>query len=125
MKLMLLIGAGSFLGGIFRYGLSRFIQEKMMTGFPWGTFCVNIIGCLIIGIVYALFEKNQLSVSARLFWATGICGGFTTFSAFSVETFTLMKNGQTFMAIGYIAGSICLGLLATVLGFVLIRSLGV
>jgi CrcB protein len=121
MKLILFVGIGSFLGGIFRYLLSQFIQTKFLSTFPFGTLSVNILGCLVIGFVFALSERTSLSPEWRLFLATGICGGFTTFSAFSSETFSMLRDGQLWYASAYVAASLILGILATFIGYSLPR----
>jgi len=121
MRILLLIGTGSFIGGVLRYALSQFIQTKFLSAFPFGTFAVNIIGCFAIGMVFALSEKTNMSPEMRLFLATGICGGFTTFSAFSNETFSLMRDGQLFYASAYITSSVLFGLLATFIGYSLLK----
>lgn len=121
MKIILLIGTGSFIGGVLRYSISQFVQTKFLSAFPFGTFAVNIIGCFAIGMVFALSEKTNMSPEMRLFLATGICGGFTTFSAFSNETFSLMRDGQLFYASAYITSSVLFGLLATFIGYSLLK----
>ncbi len=121
MKILLLIGTGSFIGGVLRYVLSQFIQTKSLATFPFGTLGVNIIGCFAIGIVFALSEKTNMSPEMRLFLATGICGGFTTFSAFSNETFSLMRDGQFFYASAYITSSVLFGVFATFIGYSLLK----
>jgi CrcB protein len=117
MKILLLIGTGSFIGGIFRHLLSQFIQTKLLSTFPFGTLVVNIIGCFAIGLVFALSERTNITLEQRVFFATGICGGFTTFSAFSNETFGLLRNGQFWYATVYIAASVLLGIFATFIGY--------
>jgi CrcB protein len=121
MQLILAIGAGSFIGGVCRYLLSLWIQAKVTTGFPFGTLIVNIIGCFCIGIVCGIFDKGQMSHEWRLFLATGVIGGFTTFSAFSVETFTLLREGHTGYALLYISASVFIGLLATYIAYILTK----
>jgi CrcB protein len=121
MRILLLIGTGSFIGGVLRYALSQFIQTKFLSAFTFGTLGVNIIGCFAIGIVFALSEKTNMSPEMRLFLATGICGGFTTFSAFSNETFSLMRDGQLFYASAYITSSVLFGLLATFIGYSILK----
>jgi CrcB protein len=121
MKILLLIGTGSFIGGVLRYSLSQFIQTKSLSAFPFGTLGVNIIGCFAIGLVFALSEKTNMSPEMRLFLATGICGGFTTFSAFSNETFGLMRDGQLFYASAYITSSVLFGVFATFIGYSLLK----
>ncbi|HUR31580.1 MAG TPA: fluoride efflux transporter CrcB [Saprospiraceae bacterium] len=121
MKILLIIGIGSFFGGMFRYLLSLFMISKWPGNFPIGTLIVNITGCLLIGILLGINSKINLSTELKLFLSTGLLGGFTTFSAFSVETITLMRNGQTGNAILYISCSIILGLAATFLGLLITR----
>lgn len=113
MRTVLLVGLGSFIGGVARYLLSLFIQNKAVNSFPYGTLTVNVFGCFLIGIVYGLFVRSGLSSEWRLFLATGILGGFTTFSTFSYESMTLMREGQAGTALLYIGFSLVLGLLAT------------
>jgi len=113
MRILLLIGTGGFIGSVLRYLTSLFIQEKFISAFPFGTLGVNVIGCFIIGIVFQLSEKGGLSYEWRLFLATGICGGFTTFSAFSTESISLLRDGQMLPAFLYIAASVFFGLAAT------------
>ncbi len=123
MRILLLIGAGGFIGSALRYLASQFIQNKFLSAFPFGTFGVNVLGCFAIGLIFALAEKGNLSAEWRLFLATGICGGFTTFSAFSIETISLMKDGQLAPAFIYIVASVALGLAATFLGIALVKFL--
>ncbi|SIT92293.1 fluoride efflux transporter CrcB [Pontibacter indicus] len=117
MKILLAIGAGSFIGGTCRYLLSQFIQTRTTIPFPLATLTVNIIGCLLIGVVFGLGAKGGITPEWRLFLATGILGGFTTFSAFSYETVHMLQNGQTSSAITYVLASVLVGLLATFAGF--------
>lgn len=121
MKLLLAIGLGSFLGGILRYLLTQFIQTKVPSIFPLGTLSVNIIGCFAIGVVFALAAKGNISKDWQIFLATGVLGGFTTYSAFSNETFGLLRDGQFWYAFAYIVASILLGLLATYLGYFILK----
>jgi len=116
MKSVVLVGVGSFVGGICRYLLSTLIQSKTAASFPYGTFAVNLIGCFIIGCLLGLSEKWQLNVEWRLLLITGLIGGFTTFSAFSVETHYLIKTGHISTAAIYIAGSVIFGIGLTFLG---------
>lgn len=116
MKLALIVGLGSFLGGISRYLASIFIQQKIPSSFPYGTFSVNLIGCFIIGCLFGLSERWQLSLELRLFFITGFLGGFTTFSAFSVEAHYLFKSGHSATGLVYIISSMVLGIGLTFLG---------
>jgi len=121
MKIILAIGTGSFIGGAGRYILSQIIQQKYISAFPWATFCVNIIGCLLIGIVFGISERGNINSEWRLFLATGVLGGFTTFSAFSNETFGLIRTGYYGYAVIYILASVLVGLLATWMGYALLK----
>ncbi len=113
MRLILFIGLGSFIGGISRYLITLFIHSKGFNAFPYGTLAVNVVGCFLIGIIYGISGRSGLSNEWRLFLATGVLGGFTTFSAFSYETISLMRDGQSGAALLYILCSVILGLLAT------------
>lgn len=114
-KNFLLVGLGGALGSMLRYAFYLAITVKQ---FPLATFAVNIIGSFIIGTVLALSLKNDLFLNNwKLFLATGICGGFTTFSAFSLENITLLQNEKYFIALVYIVSSIVLGIAAAWLGF--------
>ena len=124
MKLILAIGTGSFIGGILRYLLSHFIHTKFFSAFPFGTFFVNIVGCFFMGIVFAVADRNMLSNEWRLFLATGLLGGFTTFSAFSSEVLNLLRDGQLGYAALYATSSVILGLLATFVGVSIVRIIG-
>jgi CrcB protein len=121
MKLILLIGTGSFIGGVFRYLLSLLVQTKTATNFPLGTLIVNITGCFFIGIVLGIFDKGQMSHEWKMFLTTGFLGGFTTFSAFSGETFMLFREGYVSYALLYVLASVLLGLLATYMAYLLVK----
>ncbi len=123
MKILLLIGTGSFIGGILRYLLSQLIQVKTAGSFPYGTLTVNILGCFLIGLVFALVHKGGVSDEWKLFLTTGLLGGFTTFSAFSNETVMMLRESQYMPAAGYVSGSVLLGLAATFAGYALIRNI--
>jgi CrcB protein len=122
LKPILYIGAGGFLGSIARYGIQTVFSTKWPVIFPWGTFSVNIAGCLIIGLLVGLETRHQL-VDDPLKWLliTGFCGGFTTFSTYSLEGLGLLNQHQYGLFLGYTLGSVILGILATLLGFSLIR----
>ena len=116
MKIILVIGIGSFIGGISRYLLSLFIQNKFLSAFPFGTLGVNIMGCFLIGIIFGLTERGNFTMEWRLFLVTGFLGGFTTFSSFSNETVALLRDGQLLHAFTYVTSSVVIGLLATFTG---------
>jgi fluoride exporter len=122
MNNLLLIAIGGALGSVSRYGCQKWIYQIHPHPFPFGTFIVNISGCLVIGLIFGLSEKgNVMSPEWRLFLTTGFCGGFTTFSSFSLETLSLLREGEHTFALLYILLSVVLGLLAVYLGAYLIR----
>lgn len=115
---ILLIGTGGFFGSVMRYGTNEFFIKTFETNKPLGTFAVNIIGSLLIGIILGLFENGTLlSPNWKLFLAVGFCGGFTTFSSFALENLSLMQADAFFTSVLYIAASIVLGLAAVYAGF--------
>ena len=122
-KTLLLIGTGGFLGSTSRYLLARFIAHQWPSVFPYGTFVVNILGCLTIGLLMGFSFSNDLSASYRLFLAAGFCGGFTTFSTFSLELFEVYQKGQTGLALIYALVSIVFGFLAVGVGFWLTKGI--
>jgi fluoride exporter len=119
MKPLLIVAAGGALGSTARYLLSGFTLHH--TGnwrFPLGTFVVNVLGCLAVGVIGGLIVKHDtFSPNARLFLITGIAGGFTTFSAFGLETFYLLRRAEYLVAAGYVVSSVLLGLAVLLLGF--------
>ena len=124
MVKLLLVGAGSFLGGIARWTLSGLVHRWAGAGFPWGTLAVNVAGCFAIGAVLHLVEdRSLLGPDARLFLVVGILGGFTTFSAFGWETFELLRSGQLGLAMLNAGGSVAGGLAAVWLGRAALRAL--
>ena len=126
MEKILIVGVGSFLGGIARYGLSGLVQRLLGASFPYGTLAVNVVGCLLIGGVLHLVEDRAvLGPDARLFAAVGLIGGFTTFSAFGYETFALLRASDVWFAFLNVAGNVLLGLAAVWLGRTILRMAGV
>jgi len=116
-RLILIVGAGGFLGTVSRFLASRYIQNHSFSAFPYGTFLVNIIGCLLIGIFFGLSERgNLMSSDWRLFLTVGFCGGFTTFSTFANENIALLRDGSFLYFALYTSLSVFLGLLATYFG---------
>ena len=113
----LLVGAGGFVGAAARYLLGGAIHRWFPTPFPAGTFVINVSGCFAIGFLAVLAdERLALGPEARLFWTAGVLGGYTTFSAFGVETMTLARDGNPALAAANVVGQITLGLLAVWLG---------
>jgi CrcB protein len=122
LKAFTLVGIGGALGSIGRYLAAQYVQSRFVaSGFPYGTLIVNITGCFLIGLIYGFAAKTDILSEWRLFLVTGICGGYTTFSAFSYESITLLKNGDVVHFCIYIAASVLLGLLATLAPIVIFQ----
>lgn len=118
----MLVGAGGFIGSVARYLTTFFLMRAVPGIFPYGTFAVNILGCLAIGLVYGLSEKFAwFSPEWRLFIATGICGGYTTFSTFAYENIKLLQQGELMTFAWYSLSSFILSLVAVVVGLVLTK----
>lgn len=121
VKNILLVGLGSFVGGVLRYLISLLLRPSM-GGFPWGTFVVNIVGCLLIGALWgAMGRWPNFSSRISLLIGMGFCGGFTTFSTFSKESLALLQAGSYGLFSAYVFGSIAVGILAVTLGFMLAK----
>lgn len=117
------LGAG--LGGALRHGVNVGVARLLGMAFPFGTLTVNMVGSLLMGLIAGWFAfKGDASQSWRLFLTTGILGGFTTFSAFSLDTALLWERGATTAALGYVTSSVLLSILALFLGLWLVRQLG-
>ncbi len=121
-----LIFVGGGIGAALRHGVNVLSASLFGAAFPWGTFFVNVVGSLLIGIFagYFAFRSEAASQGLRLFLTTGILGGFTTFSAFSLDFAMLAERGELAQAAIYVAGSVALSLAAVFLGLYLVRSLG-
>ncbi len=122
IKNVLLVGLGGALGSIARYLFQRWMQMVFPQPFPLGTFGVNILGCFLIGIFWGMsFRSFDSNEAGKLFLMTGLCGGFTTFSAFTLEGVGLLKEQRTGLFFLYMAASVVLGLLATYAGMKISR----
>ena len=122
MKSFLLVFVGGGLGSGLRY-LITIAMNQYSKFSPFGTFTVNILGCLLIGLILGYAQKeNTLTSNQTLLLATGFCGGFTTFSAFANENLELIKNGEIFNFSAYIIGSILIGILAVYIGYYIISN---
>lgn len=119
----LLVFAGGGLGALFRYELGGWVQARAGTAFPWGTLAVNAIGCLVIGwLATWIDERSGASAAWRSFAIPGLLGGFTTFSAFGLETWRLVEAGRLAAAGANAAGSFTLCLVAVALGVAIARA---
>lgn len=118
LKQILLVGLGGAIGAIARYKMGGFILHRTeVWNFPLSTLCVNLLGCLIIGVLAAVAEHHDLiTTDARLFLFTGLLGGFTTFSAFAFEGFFLLRRSHVDLALLYAVVSVAGGLAAVWLG---------
>ena len=117
VRSLLLVGAGGAVGSMLRYAVSYAVSKYAQHPFPFGTFIINIVGSLLIGVLFGLAARNQwLHEGGMLLLATGFCGGFTTFSAFALENVNLMQKGQSVTALIYIGLGVIVGLLLCRLG---------
>ena len=118
IKSLLIVGTGSFIGGAMRYLLSTLMKSVCGQGFPWGTLMVNLLGCFLFGMLFAVFGKSSATDNTLyLLLTTGICGGFTTFSTFAYESVQMLQQGNTWGFVGYVATSIVAGLALIALGY--------
>lgn len=121
-KQLFLVAAGGGIGAMARFLGQRYLSGNFNHPFPWGTFAVNCLGCLLIGLLYGWSVKtNSLSPEWRLLLMTGFCGGFTTFSAFTLEGMALLQTDRIALFFLYFSSSIVLGLGATALGYWIAR----
>ena len=117
IKNILAVGAGSFIGGAARYIVSL-AMKGIGKGFPWATLAVNLVGCLMIGLLSGLLSRNAAeNTSWGLFLTVGLCGGLTTFSTFSKEALAMLQTGQIWGFASYIALSILAGIALVALGY--------
>jgi fluoride exporter len=114
MQQLLFVFLGGGLGSVCRYGIARLMPDS--ANFFHGTFVVNVLSCLVMGVVLGLALKNNLSPDTRLFFVTGFCGGFSTFSAFSAETLQLIESGNYAASLNYIFWSVLVCILCILLG---------
>ncbi len=118
--LAVFIGGGA--GSVLRYAVQLLLHERIVPyNFPWATFSVNIVGCFLIGLFYALSAKFNLSAEVRLLLTAGLCGGFTTFSTFCNDDLLLLRQGEMLMMILYIVLSLVLGVLACLCGSLIVK----
>lgn len=118
---LLTVGAGGFLGAILRFLLAGWGNSLVQSGFPAGTFLVNVTGCFFLGVIYGAASQFTANPNLKLFLATGLLGALTTFSTFSLETIILMQNNELQKALLNIAGSLVVGIAAGYIGIALGR----
>lgn len=121
----LLVALGGAIGSAARYGVNVWTAKVFGLGFPWGTLTVNVVGGLVMGLLASLLAlRFDASQDVRLFLMTGVLGGFTTFSAFSLDAVTLWERGEAATAAAYVAASVVVSIAALVAGLALGRALG-
>ena len=122
LKSMIIVGIGSFLGGSLRYVTSTMMKNVCGQDLPWGTLTVNLLGCLVFGLIFALFSKYATTSSPwYLLFTIGICGGFTTFSTFANESMQMLQSGNIGGFIGYVSTSVIGGIALIGLGYWIIK----
>lgn len=117
----LLVFVGGGLGAMARHGINRAGLALLGPGFPWWTLAVNVLGSFLIGLLAGLFGAMETGHNLRLFLTTGFLGGFTTFSAFSLDALTLWERGAMLQAGLYVAGSVIASLIAVIAGLMISR----
>ena len=123
-KTIFIVGTGGFIGSVARYLKQICVEKIFYSTFPLGTFVANMLGCFIIGIVFAVAEKgNLMNPEWRIFLAVGFCGGFTTFSSFAYNNFSFLKDHTFWPFFLNVGLSVVLGVLAVYLGVLLVRSI--
>ncbi|ASS57262.1 fluoride efflux transporter CrcB [Rhizobium leguminosarum] len=120
----LLVAFGGAIGSVLRYYVGQWTLRLMGPAFPWGTLAVNVVGCFVIGVFAELIaRKFNASTELRLLLITGFLGGFTTFSAFSLDAISLFERGEAVAGGIYIAASVGLSMAAVIAGLAVMRAL--
>ncbi len=123
LKNIILVGLGGFIGSVLRYGVSLIVTQHWATKtlFPWATFIVNIVGCLIIGLLWGILDTyDWLTDELRLFLMVGFCGGFTTFSSYALDGHIVGKE-SLLLSLIYLFMSIFIGISFVYIGYSLVR----
>ncbi|MBD9646771.1 fluoride efflux transporter CrcB [Ensifer sp. ENS09] len=124
MTHLLLVGAGGAIGSMLRYLVGLWAVHRLGSGFPWGTLGVNITGSFLIGVLAeVIMRKFGASPDMRVFLITGVLGGYTTFSAFSLDAITLFERGDVMLSAAYVLASVALSILAVFSGLALMRAI--
>lgn len=125
LRAIAVVAAGAAIGGVARYLIGAAFLQRFGPAFPWGTLFINVTGSLLIGVVaeLALTRAYAITPLVRIFAATGVLGGYTTFSAFSLDTLTLAGDGAIGPALLYAAGSVLVSVVSTYAGTVIARLL--
>ncbi|WDZ78020.1 fluoride efflux transporter CrcB [Ensifer adhaerens] len=124
MTHLLLVGAGGAVGSILRYLVGLWAIRRLGAGFPWGTLWVNVTGSFLIGVLAeVIMRKFGASPEMRVFLITGVLGGYTTFSAFSLDAITLAQRGDVVLSVIYVIASVVLSILAVFSGLALMRAI--
>ena len=122
IKNFLIVGLGGAAGSMLRYGVQKIFQVQATATFPTGTLLVNVAGCFLIGILWGMVSRSLTwNEEMKLLLMTGFCGGFTTFSAFTLEGIGLLKENRTALFIIYLTASVAGGLLATFVGIRIVK----
>ncbi len=117
-KNMVMVALGGSVGAVARFLSTKYISSFFPQSFHWGTFIVNIVGCFLVGLFYSFsIRQSYFTPELRLLLLTGFCGGFTTFSAFTLEGMNLLNEQRVLSFLLYFAASILVGLAATFLGY--------
>jgi len=122
IKNFLIVGLGGAVGSMLRYAVQKIFQVQTAATFPTGTLLVNIAGCFLIGILWGMVSRSLTwNEEMKLLLMTGFCGGFTTFSAFTLEGIGLLKENRTLLFVIYLTASVVGGLLATFIGIRIVK----
>ena len=122
-KAVFAVAIGAAIGGVARYVIGQIFAQRFGPGFPYGTLFINVTGSFLIGVVAELATSRAFGMTplVRVFAATGLLGGYTTFSAFSLDALVMVSDGAALLAALYAAGSVALGVVAAYAGLVLAR----